>query len=240
MNATTTSSTATPSFALLLLAAAMATAMPQRALAADEEMYSWDAGASLGISGYLGDLNSGNPFRHPGLDFSATAAYLFNDRWSLRGRLGVDGLSGTSRDLKGTLPGVGENDELKFSSKVWQLTVSGEFNFLPYGIGETYRHLSRISPYLTVGAGVAMSDGGHAALAIPMGAGVRYKISRRLNLNLQFTMTKMLGDKMDSSTLTDLYGVKSSMLKNTDWTSTIAVGITYEFGWRCSTCHYVD
>lgn len=238
---TVNSTTTVSPLALLMIAAALAASMPQRAMASDEEMYSWDAGISIGMSGYTGDLNSGNPFRHPGLSASATGAYLFNERWSLRGRLGVDGLSGTSRDVKGALPGIAEGDELKFSSKAWSLTVAGEFNFLPYGIGETYRHLSRISPYLTAGIGVAMSSpGGSAALAIPLGGGVRYKLNRRVNLNLQMTVTKMLGDKMDSKDITDLYGVKSSLFKNTDWTTSITIGVTYEFGWRCSTCHYVD
>ena len=34
--------------------------------------------------------------------------------------------------------------------------------------------------------------------------------------------------------------IKSSFLKNNDWYSRLSVGITYEFGRRCETCHYVD
>ena len=83
-------------------------------------------------------------------------------------------------------------------------------------------------------------DGSYAGLNIPMGVGVRYKLSRRVNLNAEFTMTKVFGDKVDSKELTDLYQIKSSFLKNTDWYSTLTVGISFEFGPRCVTCHRID
>ena len=41
-------------------------------------------------------------------------------------------------------------------------------------------------------------------------------------------------------TFKDLNNISSSFLKNTDWYSQIAFSITYEFGKRCETCHYVD
>jgi hypothetical protein len=53
-------------------------------------------------------------------------------------------------------------------------------------------------------------------------------------------MTKVLGDKVDGENINDLYQIKSSVLKNTDWYSTLTFSITYEFGERCETCHYVD
>ena len=65
------------------------------------------------------------------------------------------------------------------------------------------------------------------------------KMRERWNLGLEFTMTKVFSDHVDGP-LSDLYGIKSSFLKNTDWYSNIAISITYEFGKRCATCHYVD
>ena len=70
-------------------------------------------------------------------------------------------------------------------------------------------------------------------------AGLKYKMRERWNLGLEFTMTKVFSDHVDGP-LSDLYGIKSSFLKNTDWYSNIAISITYEFGKRCATCHYVD
>ena len=52
-------------------------------------------------------------------------------------------------------------------------------------------------------------------------------------------MTKVFSDHVDGA-LADLQTIKSSFLKNTDWYSNISISLTYEFGKRCATCHYVD
>ncbi|MDE6082091.1 MAG: acyloxyacyl hydrolase [Muribaculaceae bacterium] len=130
-----------------------------------------------------------------------------------------------------------------FKSQVYDLGVRYEFNFFPYGVGETYKRLRRWTPYLTAGVGVALATcDGNSAVApnIPLGFGVKYKPRERWNVGLEFTMTKNFSDKIDGKQLNDLYGIKSSFLKNTDWYSNISVSVTYEFGERCSTCHYVD
>ena len=45
---------------------------------------------------------------------------------------------------------------------------------------------------------------------------------------------------LNKEELTDLYQIKSSFLKNTDWYSTLTFSISYEFGRRCVTCHRID
>ena len=52
-------------------------------------------------------------------------------------------------------------------------------------------------------------------------------------------MTKVFSDHMDGP-LSDLHQIKSSFARNTDWYSNISFSVTYEFGERCATCHYVD
>ena len=86
------------------------------------------------------------------------------------------------------------------------------------------------------------SSGGTTSVApnLPMGAGVKFKLSERVNLGAEFTMTKVFGDKVDGPLLSDLNTIKTSFYKNTDWYSRLTIGITYEFGKRCETCHYVD
>ena len=129
-----------------------------------------------------------------------------------------------------------------FKSTVYDLGGRVEFNFFPYGIGETYKKLKRWSPYLTVGIGLTLASCGgqtNAGFNIPMGAGIKYKIKERLNFGVEFTMTKVFSDHVDG-VLSDLYQIQSSFLKNTDWYSNISVSLTYEFGKRWATCHYVD
>lgn len=191
------------------------------------------------MGGYLGDLNETNPFKRPGFTANATFSYRPDVRWVFRTTLGYSNLSGNSADLGKPLPG---DLEYTFKSSVVDLTERVEFNFFNFGIGETYKHLRRWSPYLSVGIGasVAACEGSsHFAFIIPMGVGVKYKLKERLNIALEFSMTKAFSDRLDGD-IRDLYQVKSSFLKNTDWYSRLALSLTYEFGYRCPTCHYFD
>ncbi len=192
------------------------------------------------MGGYLGDANESQLFKHPGVTVGGMMRYLFDTRWALRGTLGMASISGDTADFDNVLPG-GAN--YSFSATVWNLDVRGEFNFLPYGIGETYKRLRRLTPYLALGIGMTLSSSEgetHVYACLPMSVGLKYKLRERLNLGLEFTMTKVLGDNVDGPYLSDLYTIKSSFLKNTDWLSSIAVSITYEFGERCVVCNRVD
>ena len=225
---------------LLLTVTLMATFILGAPLAnAQEESYRFDLGAGLGMGGYMGDLNESNPFKRPGFTGNLAFHYRFDSRWALSTVLGYSSLSGNSSDLGSALP---DGAEYSFKSSVIDLSERVEVNFFAFGIGETYKRLRRWSPYLAVGLGFAMAscDGAsHAAFTIPMAVGVKYKLKERINLGLEFSMTKAFGDKLDGD-ITDLYQVKSSFVKNTDWYSRLALSVSYEFGLRCPTCHYYD
>lgn len=204
----------------------------------DVESYKFDFGAGIGMSGYLGDANESNLFKHPGLDANLSFRYLANSRFAVRALLSVATLSGNSAEMSNVFPDGAVYD---FKSTVFDLGARAEFNFFAYGIGETYKRLRRWTPYLTLGVGAALSscDGTTAvALTLPMGAGVKFKVSRRVNLAAEFTMTKLFGDKADG--IQDPYKIKSSFFKNTDWMSALTISFSYEFGPRCVVCHRVD
>lgn len=206
----------------------------------DAETYRFDIGAGLGMSGYLGDANESSIFHKPGFAGNLQLRYIFNERTAIRAQLTGLSLRGNTADFDNVLPG---GEQYSFSAFATDLSVRGEFNFLPYGIGETYRRLCRVTPFLSLGLGATLSscDGSSAvALSIPMGAGVKYKVSRRVNLIADFTMTKVLGDRLDGDRLADLTTIKSSFLKNTDWHSAVMVSLTYEFGPRCTVCNRID
>lgn len=227
---------------IALAAVAIIMAMLSLRLSAADlvESYKFDVGVGIGASGYLGDANETNLFKHLGFTANAGLRYLIDSRWALKGQLSMASLSGNTDDFKYVLP---DHESYSFKSTVYDLGVRGEANFFAYGIGETYKRLRRWTPYLSLGIGMTMAStnpGTYFAFNIPMGVGVKFKIKPRLNLNAEFTMTKVFGDKIDSPQLTDLYRIKSSFLKNTDWYSMLSVGISYEFGPRCVTCHRID
>ncbi|MDE5920886.1 MAG: porin family protein [Paramuribaculum sp.] len=224
---------------LNILAMALA-ASALTGLRAQEARYMWDFGASLGMSGYTGDANEGFAFRHPGVHADIFGRYNFNSRWSGRLQAGVNTISGNTADMDNALPG---GAAYKFTATVADVALRGEFNFFPYGMGETYKRLRRWTPYVGLGVGVVMSSvdsRSYASLTLPIAAGVRYKPSERLNLGLELTMNKTLSDNLDGRDLADPYGIKSSLLKNTDMYWALGVSVSYEFGERCETCHRID
>lgn len=225
-------------YAALAMTAAILCMIPSKAHA-QEAAYRFDIGAGLGMSGYLGDANTSNFLKKPGFAGAATFRYLINTRWAIRGTLSTASISGNTADMDNVMPA---GADYKFTSTVYGLDARVEFNFFNYGIGETYRKLRRWTPYISLGIGGAManSEGTHAAFTIPMGLGVRYKLRPRINIGIDWTMTKTFTDKADSPALDDPYGIKSSFFKNTDWYSAIMLTISYEFGERCRNCFYVD
>lgn len=211
---------------------------PLHRVAAQEETYRFDIGGQVGVAGYIGDASS-SIFSKPGFSGGVSFRYLPDVRWAVRGVLNVMSLSGDTSTMDDVLPG---GAQYSFKSTVYDLGGRIEFNFFSYGIGETYKKLRRWSPYLTAGVGVSLAKCGgesNVGFNIPLGAGIKYKIRERLNLGAEFCMTKVFSDHMDGA-LADLYQIKSSFIKNTDWYSNISVSLTYEFGKRCATCHYVD
>lgn len=204
--------------------------------AAQDALYKWDAGVDLGVSGYTGEANDGFIFRRPGFSADLTGRYNFNSRLGLSADLGFMTLSGNTADLDNVYPG-GLN--YNFSASVFSLDMQGEFNFFPFGVGETYKQLKRWTPYIALGVGGLMScveGGNHFAFQMPFSIGVKLKLRERLNMKISLKVGKVFGDRVDGD-LADLYTIKSNFLKNTDWYSTLNIGLTYEFGERCPTCN---
>lgn len=215
----------------------LAVALPQRVNAQSwqsfEEPYKFDFGLAMGMAGYWGDLSS-NMFSDPGLAASALFHYRFDARWLIRGSFTGAQLNGSNKKAENVVPA----GELEFSGGFYALDARAEFNFLNFGMGETYKQLSRITPYLGLGLGAAMSSvnkENHVAMTIPMSFGVKYKISERVNLGAEWTFMKVFGDKVDG--YENLTGINTDFLRNTDWVSTIQLYFTYEFGRRCVACN---
>ena len=205
-----------------------------------QESYAYEIGGGVGMTGYLGDANTSTLFKRPSWDVELIFRYLANTRWSFKTNFFVGGLSGDSADMLNVFP---NGQTYKFSTIFYELSELAEFNFFGYGMGETYQHLKRWTPYIAGGLGVTLwSVHGRAGAAfnIPFGVGFRYKPSKRVNLGLEFLMKKTFTDKLDGPDLEDPMGIESSFMKNTDWYSTLTFTITYEFGKRCATCNYKD
>ena len=197
--------------------------------------YRYEIGIGGGISGYLGDLNQSNVLKNPGMAAEGVFRYLINKRFAVKGSLAFAQISGDAKQFSNEFP---NGKDYKFESNYYDLGASFEFNFLNYGFNNDYRNLKRITPYLSLGLGVTYSSNKQFNMNIPIGLGAKFKMAPRWDLGLEMRARMMLGDKIDGQS--DLYGVKSSFLKNTDWCPTLMISVSYSFGEICKTCHYVE
>ena len=208
------------------------------ALAAPAQLYMYEVGPLLGMTGYLGESNNGQLFKHPSFTVGGMFRYNHNTRWSFKANLNYANLRGDSMYDESWYP---DGANYKFSSHLIDLGLTAEFNFLNYGRGPAYKKLKPISPYMVAGVGFVFSitDGhNNASFTIPIGIGVKYKLKDKVNLGFEFTMRKEFSDRIDG--YSDLFDIKHSFAKNTDWYSFAMFTATFDFGKRCIKCNYIE
>ena len=218
-------------FIILLLT--LMTASPVAA-----QQYKYEAGPTLGMTGYLGEGNLGSLFRHPSFTIGGLFRYNHNSRWAFKGNLNYANIRGNSEQDESWYP---DGANYSFTSNLIDVGLTAEFNFLNFGRGPAYKKYKFISPYMVAGVGFvfAICDGSNqASFTIPIGIGVKYKFKERLNMSFEFTMRKEFSDRIDG--LSDLNGIKHSFAKNTDWYSFAMFTVSYEFGKRCIKCNYIE
>ena len=202
------------------------------------QQYKYEAGPTLGMTGYLGEGNNGNLFKHPSFTVGGIFRYIHNSRWAFKANLNYANIRGDSKYDETQYP---DGANYKFTSNLIDLGLTAEFNFLNFGRGPQYKKLKPISPYMVVGVGFvfAICDGhNQASFTIPFGIGVKYKFKEKMNVAFEFTMRKEFSDRIDG--LSDLFGIKHGFAKNTDWYSFAMFSVSYEFGKRCIKCNYIE
>jgi hypothetical protein len=182
----------------------------------------FDVGIFLGGSYYVGDLNPAghlNRFTRP----AAGAFYRinFNPRISAKafaayGVIEADDLYSMNAEHR--------NRNLSFKSNLYEFSVQGEFNFLPYSTGS--KKLSKISPYVFLGVGLfhfepkayyqsswhslqPLGTEGQGLttttkktysltqFSIPFGVGIKFNTSKRIGMGLEWGLRKTFTDYID-------------------------------------------
>lgn len=204
-----------------------------------EADYKWLAGASLGLAGYYGDYNRGGFFTKPGFTATLTAGYIYDSRWEFNANLSFLNAGADIESDRDIFPSA---TPVHIKAQSGELNFNAEFNFFPYGIGETYKSLRTWTPFLSAGVGMAVVKPQSVSAAftpeIPLSVGVKFKITPRVNLRAALTATKIFGHTIEANG--DIFGAQRQWYKNTTWITSFSVGMTYEFGERCITCHYVE
>lgn len=219
--------------------------------AQDDVEYRMEIGAGVGATAYEGDFN-GNIFKNMQPAGAVVYRAILNPYMAVRA-------TGMYTQLKGDAASAGTvfpDEELmvySFKNTVIDVSVTYEYNFLPYGTGKDYRGAKRLTPFISLGIGMtyanckngtwdyssySLHSGTKSAVTanVPLGVGVKYKVASRLNLSLDWQMHFSFSDQLDG--VKDPYGIASSgAFKNTDCFSTLMLSLTYSFSPKCRTCH---
>lgn len=178
-----------------------------------------EVGASVGLSYYMGDINPRIPFMKSDLGWGALVRYYSDTRWAFR-------LAYSNLQLNGSDEASGYRPErgLSFNTKVHDIALVAEFNFLDYFTGSRRNGLS---PYLFGGISVfafnPKADDGtelcnvltdvdydksipsngdvkyrKMSVSLPFGVGVKYSLGKKLGVALEwrwdYTFTDWLDD----------------------------------------------
>ena len=102
----------------------------------------WEAGPSLGLATYFGDLNTAFSLRSPGISGGINVRYNFNNRLCLKFSGNYAEISADDAYSKNTFE---KERNLSFQSIIVDATTQFEFNFLPYTHGSSDEFFT---PYL--------------------------------------------------------------------------------------------
>lgn len=160
---------------------------------------SWEVGGFVGGAGYMGDLNPNNPLKISGLAFGGLIQRNFNGYLSAKinythGLISADDANSGNEQFR--------NRNLSFSTRLDELSLIGEFNFMEYIPSVSH---NVYTPFIYAGVGVVQYDPqanymgqtynlrplttegqnkpyANQALSIPYGIGIKYNFVSRWNL----------------------------------------------------------
>ena len=212
---------------------------PVPTLAQADEEYLLEVGGGIGAVSYLGDFNgsiSGN------MQPMATALLrrVLNPYMGVTATVSYGQLKGSYKSA-GTFYPDYQGQTYSFSNPLVDLSLRYEYNFWPYGTGRDYRGAKRLTPFVFGGLGGTYTNTTGTVLAtnLLLGAGVKYKAAKRLNVALEWGIHFTTSDKLDGAE--DPYYIKSTgAFKNKDCYSALQLTLTYSFLAKCRTCHNED
>ena len=186
--------------------------------AKSQDTFYGEVGVTGGGGFVLGDTND-FLFKYTQPVGGAYLKYKINGRWETR------------LQLDGGLLGYSEGQKTPYIG----IQALGEFNFFNYGVKRWEAHYSWFTPSLVAGLGLfsCLNDEPKFTATIPLGLGVKFKLSNRINLGAYWMVSKVISDKVDNKPNPNgEYG----RWNNQDWYSTAQIALSVNFYKICAPC----
>lgn len=227
-----------------------------------------EVGGSVGLSYYMGDVNPKIPFVQSKLGWGAIVRFYSGTRWAFRFAYSNLQLAG-SDEASGYRPERG----LSFTDNVNDFALTAEFNFLDYFTGS---RRSGLTTYIFGGVsvltfnpkaedgtelcnvltdvdyeGVVIMNGeskySKLAVSIPFGIGMKYSLSQRIGMGVEWRWHLALTDWLDDChayypTVNNQYSDPTNFTGNSgaeyiqrgnpddlDWYGYLNLSLTYKF-----------
>ncbi|MFM2291013.1 MAG: hypothetical protein RIS29_826 [Bacteroidota bacterium] len=191
----------------------------------NKDEYKAEIGAIGGINYYIGDANQ-QLFKYNQPTFGGLFRYRFDKRLALRTELTM-----------ATVAAAGIKSNMVFAGD-----ICGEFNFFDLEQNPYKKYSKTYSPYIFGGLTLMTDVYDQQALpvaGIAFGVGLKVKLNKRLNLNIQWSNRQMFADNLEgtsksgttSDPLNNYQGLNGSNILNNDLLSSFTVGITWDF-WK--------
>jgi hypothetical protein len=209
-------------FFLLLLSGATLIAYGQR---------NADYGLLGGVSSYIGDINPTRIFYSPLPAGGIFYRYNLHPRQSLRMNLLFGGIRADDLDFDNSFQ---QNRAASFSGSFGEFSAQFEFNFFQY---TTFGKTMDYTPYLALGAGVAVLNSEEFSYApvIPISIGFKINIYKNLGLEAEYGFRKTFYDNFDG--LKDFIDpADHGWLHNNDWYTFAGIALTWKMYNRLAGC----
>lgn len=206
----------------------------------EDTMYRMEFGVGAGIGFSISDVNT-KAYGNATFAGSTLLRFVLNPRMAAKIMASCNGIGGSTENIGKFYPATPDGataERLQHKAKGFVTDISGlyEIHFLPYGYEQGYQGYRRLTPYLQMGLGVVYGTQAKAMTAnVPIGAGVKWKIGRRINLGFDWLFHFSLSDKLDG--LEAPTGIKSKIFRNKDHFNTTLLTLTYSIAPRCPACN---
>ena len=213
---------------------------------ADFSFYNCEVGLQVGGAYYVGecarifDFNKSdeqkNSFANMREAVGAQLSYNFDQRWSVQ-------MKGQWQRITYTHMGAEE------SNPNLNVDITAEFNFFRFGRHPYDLRVKPITPFVFLGAGVSLAWKTHpfstppTSLYVPLGVGVKWMFAERWQLQAawQHQVFVYNGDALEGKdSLNDSYELNGNNIMNNDLTSSITIGLVFEFWKKGDLCLHCE
>lgn len=208
---------------------------------ADSRMYHCEAGLQAGLGYYVGDLTH-HIFQNPLDVYGGQFRYKFDKRWALQVKAQRQRISFRENGTTGVL----------YYNPMWHIDVTAEFNFFRFGQRQYDDRVKPVTPYIFIGVGTSLYNKQatptksstyplmkevNVGAYIPFGIGVKWKFADRWQLQAAWQHQIFFMDNIEGLPSADnTHKLNGSNILNNDLTSSLTVGIVFEFAKEKKIC----